>query len=81
MNDNKPGARRNHRAAAAQIIAKIHSEIPSLEEISNILDDGSMGPSVEVPAVWLHIVFQHVELLELEAINTQLQRRSAQGVA
>jgi len=76
-------------AVAAAIIADVRTRIPSLTEIATA-DDGNtdpldMGPSVTLPAIHMHLVFQHAEALRLElarkAMDLVFAERTSIGAA
>lgn len=47
----------------AAIIEDLRTRMPTLEQMLAIADNGTLGPDVQLPAVWMHILLSHIELL------------------
>ena len=63
----------NHEAAAQAVAEHIEGLLPPLQTVAEIEDPGDLGPSVSVPAIYLHIILQayrgerlgrHIEKME-----------------
>ena len=57
------------------IVVEVRKQLPPLDRVADIPDDGSMGPSVTIPAVWMQLL-----LLRMQVLDTQiLELESEQG--
>jgi len=70
-------------ATIEAIITEVRTRMPTLEQMSALPDDGTMGPDVTIPAVWMHLLLQHIRhlaaqrrTLELESAGALLRRDS-----
>lgn len=66
---------KNTDPSVAAIVAFIRSELPPINEVMNYIPttESDMGPTVSLPAVYLHILTSHWNAVRLEAEIAEMQ--------
>ena len=59
------------------IVVEVRQQLPPLDQVADIPDDGTMGPSVTIPAVWMQLLLLRMQVLDTQISKLELDQDGA----